>query len=73
MQARIGESENPNQSVDGEGLDDNPLNEAALGDFTVSAYQPASNTTLQIDISISGLVRDEDAEEVASMQARAER
>ena len=70
---RLGESEDPNESMDGEGPDENPSSEVALGDFTVSAYQPASNTTLRIDLSIYGLVREEDADEVASLQARTER
>jgi len=45
--------------------------EVELGDFTISAYQPSSNTTLRIDFRIYGLVEKEVEDEFLSMMAQA--
>jgi len=37
-----------------------PANEVDLGKFSVTAYQPTSNTTLRIDFHLFGTVLDED-------------
>ncbi len=51
-----------------------PLVEFPLGEaFSVSAFQPASNTTLRFDFQLFGLVKEEDHEEVISLHAGLER
>lgn len=44
--------------------DGKPMQEIDLGDFSVSAYQPLSNTTLRIDFHLYGTVAEEDLTDV---------
>ena len=55
-------------SVDGEKEEESeddtaPITEVELGDFSVSAYQSVSNTTLRIDFRLFGVVLEEDESE----------
>jgi len=51
-----------------------PLVEFPLGEaFSVSAFQPASNTTLRFDFQLFGLAKEEDHDEVISLHAKLER
>ena len=55
------------------GNEENPMVEFPLGEsFSVSAFQPASNTTLRIDFQLFGLAKKEDHDELASLHAQLE-
>lgn len=61
-EARLGDAVAAEDEMDSELAKTNnkPLVEVPLGDFTVSAYQPASNTTLRIDFRLYGLALEDD-------------
>ena len=55
------------------GNEKTPMVEFQLAEtFSVSAFQPASNTTLRIDFQLFGLVREKDHDELVSLHAQLE-
>ena len=68
---RLGDAPEAEAELEGSAPEANedPLVEFPLGDFTISAFQPVSNTTLRIDFRLFGLAKKDDEEELTSMHA----
>ncbi len=49
-----------------------PMTEQDLGNYSVTAFQPTSNTTLRIDFHLFGSIIDEDADEFQKLFTRSE-